>query len=125
MLQMLDLPTLQERRKHQRLTLMYNIVGGHIPSLPPQNFLTPVDQSKRKIKVRTFDDCITSRSFKKYSYNNSKGFQVPNTSTEQYKCSFFVQTVMEWNKLEEQVVQATSTAAFLSAIRGAATQATR
>ena len=46
MLQELNLPPLhclQERRKQQRLTTLYKIVKGHIPAMPPENFLTPAD----------------------------------------------------------------------------------
>ena len=38
MLQELNLPPLQERRKQQRLTTLYKIVKGHIPAMPPGNF---------------------------------------------------------------------------------------
>ena len=38
MLQELNLPPLQERRKQQRLTTLHKIVKGHIPAMPPGNF---------------------------------------------------------------------------------------
>jgi len=61
----------------------------------------------------------------RHAYNNSKGYKVPDASTEQYRCSFFVQTVEEWNKLDEEVVQARSAAAFTAALcRSAAESAT-
>ena len=56
-LQELNLPPLQERRKQQRLTTLYNIVKGHIPAMPPENFLTPADRSRRRIHPTTFKDC--------------------------------------------------------------------
>ena len=56
-LQELNLPPLQERRKQQWLTTLYKIVQGHIPAMPPENFLTPADRSRRRIRPTTFKDC--------------------------------------------------------------------
>lgn len=124
MLQELGLPTLQERRKQQRLTTLYKIIEGHTPALPPKNFLTPVDRTKRKIRAKTFTDHVATNIITKYAYNNSRGFKVPDTSTEQYERSFFVQTVADWNKLEEEVVRAGSVAAFSAAVSRGALPAT-
>ena len=55
MLQQLNLPPLQERRRQQRPTTLYNIVKGHIPAMPPENFLTPADRSWRRICPTTFN----------------------------------------------------------------------
>jgi hypothetical protein len=120
MLQELGLSPLQDRRRHQRLTTMFKIVEGHLPSLPPQNFLTPMDKLKRKIKPKIFPDHVTTNIVTKQSANNSRGYKVPSSSTEQYQGSFFVKTVAEWNQLKEEVVQASSIAAFRSAVSGAA-----
>ena len=35
---------------------------------------------------------------------NSCGLKIPDSKTEQYKNSFFVRTVADWNKLEDTVV---------------------
>ena len=53
MLQELNLPPLQERRKQQRLTTLYKIVKGHIPAMPPENFLMPVDRNRWRIHLTT------------------------------------------------------------------------
>ena len=50
---------------------------------------------------------------------------LPFSKTEQYKNSFFVRTVADWNKLEDEVDTADSVTAFSSAVgrvllRGAA-----
>ena len=124
MLQKLNLRPLEERRKHQRLILLHKIVEGEIPALPPDKFLTPAEENKRKIKlVKPFGNAVNENILQKYSYNNSRGFKVPTTRTEQYERSFFVQTVADWNKLEEVVVQAGSVAAFSAALSGAAVEA--
>ena len=116
MLRELKLPPLEERRKQQRLTTMYKIVNEEIPALPPEKFLTKANKEKRKIKPRMFEGFETKNIVKKYAYNNTKGFLVPDSRTEQYKSSFFVRTVAEWNELEEEVVQANSAAAFSAAL---------
>ena len=57
MLQELNLPPLEDRRK-QQLTTLYKIIEGHIPAMPPENFLTPADRSsRRRIRPTTFKDC--------------------------------------------------------------------
>ena len=42
--------------------------------------------------------------------------KIPVSKTEQYKNSFFVRTVADWNKLEDTVVTADSVTAFSSAV---------
>ena len=43
------------------------------------------------------------------------GLKIPDSKTEQYKNSFFVRTVADWNKLEDTVITADSVTAFSSA----------
>ena len=113
-----------KNEEQQRLTLMYKIVEGQIPALPPDKFLIQVDKNKRQIKQRRFDGYQPAKFVERLLYNNSRGFIVPETSTEQYRRSFFVQTVNEWNKLEEEVVQASSVAAFSAALRRTTAEST-
>lgn len=120
MLNDLNLPTLRERRRQQRLSTLYKIIEGKITALPAEKFLTPMPTGKRKIKPTRFDGFQTTNIIAKHTSNNSRGYQVPFTSTEQYSGSFFVQAVEEWNKLAEDVVQASSVAAFEAAVRRAA-----
>jgi hypothetical protein len=120
MLKELGLHSLQERRRQQRLSMLYKISEGLIPGLPRDQFLTPMEKGKRKIKLKTFDGHQATNLIAKHTSNNSKGYKVPFASTEQYNASFFVQTVFEWNQLPESVVQAGSTAAFSAAVNRAA-----
>jgi translation initiation factor 6 (eIF-6) len=63
---------------------------------------------------------VTTNIVTRHTSNNSRGYLVPDTSTEQYQRSFFGQSGVDWNELEEKVVQAGSVAAFSAAIgRGA------
>ena len=107
MLQELNLPPLQERRKQQRLTTPYKIVKGHIPAMPPENFLMPADRNQRRIRPTTFKDCSYDNAITRQEIRNSCGLKIPDSKTEQYKNSFFVRTVADWNKpLEDTVVTA-------------------
>ena len=123
MLREYQLPPLQERRKQQRLTTLYKIAEGHIPALSAKNYLTPFNANKRKIKAKTFPGFQTTNIVQKYTYNNSRGYIVPDSNTEQYHSSFFVKTIAEWNELAEEVVTASSVAAFAAALGRGATQA--
>jgi len=117
MLQDLKLPPLQERRRQQRLTTFYKIAEGHTAALPPEKYLTHADKSRRKIKPKTLAGCVTKNIIAKYAINNSKGYKIPeNNGTEQYLRSFFIETVVDWNQLEEKVVQAKTVAAFSAAV---------
>jgi len=117
MLEELKLPPLTERRKQQRLTLLYKVIEGLVPALPPDKFLKPADKSKRKIRPKIFKDFVARNIVEKHAYNNTKGFIVPDAITEQYRCSFFVKAVEDWNKLDDEVVHAGSAAAFTAALR--------
>ena len=149
MLQELNLPPLQERRKQQRLTTLYKTVKGHIPAMPPESFPMPADRNRRRIRPATCKDCDSDNTIPtlqsslsgtegchkpvlgvctipRHEIQNSCGFKIPDSKTEQYKNSFFVRTVADWNKLEDMVVTANSVTAFSSAVgrvlQGAASQ---
>ena len=89
---------------------------GKIPALPPETFLTPMDKGKRKIIPKKFEGCEYKNIVTKYTSANSRGYKVPDAKTEQYKSSFFVRTVADWNQLPENVVQAKSAAAYTTAV---------
>jgi hypothetical protein len=118
MLQELSLPPLHERRRQQRLLTFYKVVNGEIPALPPERFLTPSEhgKSRRQIRPKVFADCVSTNPVTRHAVCHSKGFMVPESSTEQYSCSFFVKTVVEWNQLKEETVQAKSATAFSAAM---------
>ena len=52
MKQDLELDTLEERRESLRLILMYKVVEGLVPSLPPSQFVK-FERPKRQIKPKT------------------------------------------------------------------------
>ena len=105
MLNELNLPTLQSRRQKQRLIFFYKVVEGQVPAMPPDLFVT-YQKSKRHIKANKFDNCITNNIVTSSVRNNSKCIVIPPSRTNQYKHSFFVQTAVDWNQLDENIVSA-------------------
>jgi len=114
MLHDLQLPSLQDRRRQLRLTQMYKVVEKLVPAMPPDHFFQPKPAHKRQIKSRTYADCVTSNIVDRSASNNSKSFIVPHCNTDQYKHSFFVQTVLDWNQLDDSVVSAKTVECFKS-----------
>ena len=112
MLKDLELPTLQDRRRHLRLTFLYKVAEGLIPSLPPDKYLKTI-KNKRHIKPKKFSDHISTNIVETYCTNNSRPFQIPpNNGSEIYKNSFFVKTIPEWNGLANNIVIAESVDTF-------------
>jgi hypothetical protein len=105
MLNELNLPTLQSRRQKQRLIFFYKVVEGQVPAMPPDLFVT-YQKSKRHIKANKFDNCITNNIVTSSVRNNSKCIVIPPSRTNQYKHSFFVQTAVDCNQLDENTVSA-------------------
>ena len=104
MLDELNLPTLESRRRNQRLQLLKKINENSVPSLPPGHFLTPANKSKRQIKPRTFGDFINVNILDRMIIRNSNGFTVPPVNTEQYRHSFFIRTPQQWNHLTDSEI---------------------
>ena len=72
----------------------------------------------RQILVIRFaiPSCDSDSTIARHEIRNSCGFRIPDSKTEQYKNSFFVRTVADWNKLEDTVVTVDSVTAFSSAV---------
>ena len=116
MLDRLNLPTLQQRREIDRLVYMFKIVGGMVPAINADEYFIH-QRAKRHIKARQFENFQSSNIVEKSVVNNSKGYIVPNSNTEQFRNSFFVKTVIQWNHLEESVVTAETVEGFRSALQ--------
>ena len=92
MLKELNLTTLEERQKQQRLILFYKVAEGQIPAMPSSDFTTRNEGEKRQIRPMKFDNCISTNIVTRQSRINSKSVKVPEAKSEQYKNSFFVRT---------------------------------
>ena len=113
MLNELNLPTLQSRRQKQRLIFFYKVVEGQVPAMPPDQFVK-YQNSKRQIRAKRFDNCITNNIVTSSVRYTSKCIVIPQSRTDQYKHSFFIQT--DWNHLDENTVSAEKLESFNSAL---------
>ena len=111
MLADLGLPTLQERRKELRLTLLFKVAKGLVPAIPPSEYLTPF-HNKRRIRAVTRSDYTSSNTVSNYELRNSKCFKPIRATTEIYKQSLFPRTIQQWNSLEDSVVNCDSVTTF-------------
>ena len=85
MLQELNLPSLQLRRQQQRLKLLYKIQANQLPAIPPQNFLTPANKTKRRIKLKTNQDFEEMNILKRQAFKNTMAFKIPPCENEKFK----------------------------------------
>ena len=58
MLDDLDLPSLEERRREQRLTFLYKLVKRHVPAINIDQYLRS-QKPKRTIGAKQFEDFVT------------------------------------------------------------------
>jgi len=116
MLRDLELPTLQERRRQQRLTLLYKVVEGHVPAIKSEHYLKPL-RSKRQIKPKNFEGFINKNIVEQSVNNNSKCFQPISANSDNFKNSFFVKTVYDWNKLSDNTISKDTIAGFKQSIK--------
>ena len=72
--------------------------------MPPNTFFNHQPRQKRKIKPKSYSDHVTTNIVNRYATNNTRGYIVPEATTEQLRNSFFVKTVVEWNQLDERTV---------------------
>ena len=80
-LEQLKWESLKKRRTDNRLILLYKGLKG-------------------KARIPT-DDLIPKT--RRCRNSHSKAFQLPSTSIEAYKCSFFPQTIRDWNDLPDSL----------------------
>ena len=111
----LDLQPLQHRRTSLRLIMLYKVVEGLVPGLPTHNFIQKA-KSRRPIKLKTFENCENVNILSSQVKNNSKCLETTPTNTNQYRSSFFVDTVIKWNQLDDNVVCAKSVEAFKTSL---------
>jgi hypothetical protein len=104
MISRLELKPLVVRRREARLNIMFKTTKGLLPSMPPNTFFNHQPRQKRKIKPKSYSDHVTTNIVNRYATNNTRGYIVPEATTEQLRNSFFVKTVVEWNQLDERIV---------------------
>jgi hypothetical protein len=115
MLKDFDLPTLQDRRTNAKLVFLYKVVEGLVPAIDPDMFIKP-NRPKRQIRSVKFTDCVAQNIIDHQVTNNTRSFAVPVSKTTQYRNSFFVDTIVSWNKLPEDTARAKTVKCFKEAL---------
>ena len=64
MLTDLDLPSLEERRRQQRLTFLYKLVKGHISAINIEHYLR-AQRPKHTIRAKQFEDFVKKKHSRK------------------------------------------------------------
>ena len=104
----LDMPTLQTRRKTIRLVFMFKVVEGLMPAMPPSKFIK-LQKNQRIIRPRRDPNfSYKNRTIDNLIRNNDRSIDIPTSTTDQKKFSFFPRTAAEWNRLDNTVVHAKS-----------------
>ena len=111
MLENLELPSLEERRRQLRLALLFKISKGLIPALPEDKFLTKI-QAKRQIKPKSYTDYQSNNIVTKQARVNNNCYQVQTAKTIQRQNSFFIRTVVDWNQLSDKTISAKTLDSF-------------
>ena len=99
MLEELGLPSLEARRKENRLCLLYKISNNLVPAIPSTD-LTPM-RNKRKITGKRFGDCEATNFVTRHQNLHDKCYNLPTTNSTTYKNSYFPRTIGECNQLKE------------------------
>ncbi len=94
---------LSDRRKSSKLLYLYKITHGLVPT-----YLSEIlTQLKRPYERETI----------RYNMRNAVHIRVPFSRTERYKKSFFLSTIILWNKLSEDVINSGSAFTFKNKLR--------
>jgi hypothetical protein len=92
------------------------VVEGLVSAINPSEFLVK-GKPKWKIKPKRFDIFESANIVNNSVKNNSKALETTVCNTEQYKNSFFVKSVIHWNKLDEEIVHAKTVESFKTALQ--------
>ena len=80
--------SLKKRRKDNRLILLYKGLKGKA-SIPTDDLISKTRPGRNQ---------------------HSKAFQTPTANTDVYKCSFFPQTIRDWNVLPDSLISSAEVA---------------
>ena len=99
MLQHLDLPTLQQRRRHSKIIMLYRI-RHQLANVPTTTYITPATR-------------------------NTQHYNLPYARTEVYKSSFFPSTIKLWNNLQPAIINSTTIPQLRHALQSTPTSGRR
>ena len=98
MLQHLDLPTLQQRRRHSKSIMLYRI-RHQLANIPTTTYITPATR-------------------------NTQHYNLPYARTDVYKSSFFPSTIKLWNNLQPAIINSTTIPQLRQALQSTPTSGT-
>ena len=99
MLQHLDLPTLQQRRQHSKIIMLYRITHK-LASIPTATYIAP-------------------------STRNTQHYILPYARTHVFKTSFFPSTIKIWNNLQPVITNSTTIPQLRQALQSTPTSGRR
>ena len=85
-----------------------------MPAMQSHDFLTPV-RGKRRIKAKQYTACFSKNIIDNQVTNNSKCFRPVQCNSDNYRNSFFLRTIIDWNHLDEDLVRAKTVDGFRKA----------
>ena len=110
------IPSLKDRRKNLRLLFLFKIAEGLTPAIRSDTYLVP-ERPKRSIKPKQFKDFTCHNIVERYASLNNRCFKLPHCNTDPYKYSLFPRTIVDWNNLDEDIVNASTVDAFKAALQ--------
>ena len=99
MLQHLDLPTLQQRRQHSKIIMLYRITHK-LASIPTATYIAPCNR-------------------------NTQLYILPYARTHVFKTSFFPSTIKIWNNLQPVITNSTTIPQLRQALQSTPTSGRR
>jgi len=90
--------SLADRRRDQRLAMLYRVINGLI-AVPSSDILLTADARTRSV------------------HRKNLTFRHIRANTNQFKNSFFPRTIVDWNKLDDRVVGSPTLEAFKSKLK--------
>ena len=99
MLTELDLPSLEQRRRDNRLCFMYKISKGLVPAIPATDHLTRLRDKRKKKSNPAYKDYETVNFVDKYQNLHENCYKTIDSRTTVYRNSYFPRTVADWNQL--------------------------
>ena len=86
--------------------MLFKIVRGMVPAIHSADFISPI-KAKRQIRAKKYSDYQYKNPVEKSVTNNSQCYSsIDSASSNNFKTSFFIKTIVDWNHLEEGVISA-------------------
>ena len=99
MLKELDLPTLQQRRKENRLCFMHKITNGKLPAISSDDYLTLAKDTRKRKSNPKYKIYETKNIVDNYQILHDKCYRPIVGNSTIYQNSFFPRTISDWNQL--------------------------